>query len=336
MTWDVRRDNGLWLPQTGWRLDAPRAAARSFVSHAHGDHIAAHRETICTPATARLLQARLPSARGQFHLLACGQTEPLTPDCALTLHPAGHILGSAQCLLEHAEHGRLLYTGDFRFVADADGAADGAETCATPRADVLIMETTFGRPRYVFPPRAAVLADLARFCRETLAGGGTPLLFAYSLGKSQALLAGLADAGLPFMLHRETARLTRLHEELGAVFPRWREFHAPEAAGHVVICPPQADGIRQCLPRPRSAAVTGWALDPGATYRHRCDAAFPLSDHADFPGLLAFVERVQPRRVLTVHGFAREFAATLRARGIEAWALGRENQLELAFPGAPA
>jgi Cft2 family RNA processing exonuclease len=83
----------------------------------------------------------------------------------------------------------------------------------------------------------------------------------------------------------------------------------------------------------RTAVITGWALDPGAIYRHRCTAAFPLSDHADYPSLLQFVERVQPKRVFTVHGFAQEFAATLRQRGIDALALGQPNQLDLFTPG---
>jgi len=81
--------------------------------------------------------------------------------------------------------------------------------------------------------------------------------------------------------------------------------------------------------RKRTAVVSGWAMDRWATYRYGCDAAFALSDHADYPDLLRMVELVGPKKVLTVHGFAVEFATDLRARGIEAWALGRENQLEM-------
>jgi DNA ligase-1 len=77
--------------------------------------------------------------------------------------------------------------------------------------------------------------------------------------------------------------------------------------------------------------LTGWALDAGATYRYQCDAAFPLTDHADYPDLLRYVELVQPKRVLTLHGFAAEFASDLRERGIEAWALTEANQLELTL-----
>jgi Cft2 family RNA processing exonuclease len=79
----------------------------------------------------------------------------------------------------------------------------------------------------------------------------------------------------------------------------------------------------------RTAVLTGWAIDSGCRFRYQADAAFPLSDHADFPDLLEFVKRVAPKRVFTLHGYATEFATKLREQGIEAWALGEENQLTL-------
>ncbi len=327
MPWDVQFRAGVWLPQIEWWLDAHFPVQRSFVSHAHADHIAPHGEILCSAGTSRLMHARMPGRRIE-HILPFGQTEQLLPGTTVTLHPAGHIFGSAQSLLAHEHHGTLLYTGDFKL-----RRGHSAEVCATPRADVLIMETTFGRPHYVFPPTAEILADIAAFCRATLEEGDTPVLFGYSLGKSQELLAGLATAKLPVMLHPQPLRLTRVYEELGLAFPPYREFSAPEVAGHVVICPPQQKNspFLRKIPRPRTAVITGWALDPGAIYRYQCDAAFPLSDHADFPDLLRFVEAVQPTRVLTLHGFAREFALTLRDRGIEAWAIGQDNQLELGM-----
>jgi Cft2 family RNA processing exonuclease len=327
MPWDIQHRRGLWLPQTGWWLDAPVAVSRSFVSHAHSDHIAAHKEIVCSAATARLLRGRLPGARIE-NVLPFGHAEQLSTDTAITLHPAGHVLGSAQCLLTHEHHGILLYTGDFQL---RPGVA--AEACATPHADVLIMETTFGLPRYVFPPAAQVFAAIADFCSDALADGVTPVLSAYSLGKSQELLLGLAAARLPVMLHASAFKLTRIYEELGVTFPPYRLFDPAAATGHVLICPPSSvrSTVIPALPKHRIAAVTGWALDSGAIYRYQCDAAFPLSDHADFPDLIEFVKRVQPRLVFTVHGFAREFAATLRALGTEAWALGEDNQLELGL-----
>jgi DNA ligase-1 len=336
MPWQVEFRAGVWLPQVEWWLDAHFPQRRSFVSHAHADHIAPHAEIIASAGTARLMRARMSAtttvggpARRREHILPFGHTEQLTADCAVTLHPAGHIHGSAQALLRHDTHGALLYTGDFKL-----RPGRSAEPCATPRADVLVMETTFGRPHYVFPPTEQVLRDIAGFCHACLDDGDTPVLFGYSLGKSQELLCGLAAARLPAMLHPQTLRLTRIYEELGIAFPAYRSFHADALAGHVVICPPQApnSSFLKRIPRRRCAMITGWAMDPGAIYRYQCDAAFPLSDHADYPDLLRFVELVQPRQVYTLHGFAQEFAATLRERGIEAWAISESNQLELRLP----
>jgi DNA ligase-1 len=327
MSWQVEYAEGVWLPQVGWWLDARHARERSFVSHAHFDHLALHREILCSPGTARLMRARLPGDRRE-HVLPFGQTESLTPEVAISLHPAGHIHGSAQCLLEHPKWGRLLYTGDFKL---RPGRA--AEPCATPRADVLVMETTFGRPQYRFPPTSEVIAALTGFCLAALDDGETPVLYAYSLGKSQELLWILAEHGLPVMLHPQTRRMTQVYADLGLAVPPHREYTAGEVRGHVVLCPPQSRTspfLRRLGPC-RTAVVTGWALDPGAIHRHQCDAAFPLSDHADFDDLLRFVEEVNPRRVYTLHGFARDFASTLRERGIEAWALSEENQLELGL-----
>ena len=319
MAWEIKFRRGIHLPQIGWWLDAQERTDRAFVSHAHSDHIARHREILCTSATARLVRARLPGPREET-ILPFGRPHALAPGVTATLHSAGHILGSSQILLDHAEHGTLLYTGDFKL---RPGLA--AEPCATPHADTLIMETTFGRPRYVFPPEEEVIASLIAFCRAALAEGATPVLLCYSLGKTQEVLRALRPAGLPVMLHAEAARLTKIYEQCGTTFPSWREFDARECGGHVVIGPPQGrnGAFLRKIPAARTAAITGWALDPGATYRYQCHAAFPLSDHADYPGLL------QPRRVLTLHGFAAEFATTLRARGIEAWALGEANQLEM-------
>jgi DNA ligase 1 len=329
MAWQVEFRAGVWLPQIEWWLDAHFPQKRSFVSHAHSDHVAPHGEILCSVGTSRLMQARMPGKRTE-HVLPFGHTEQLAAGCAVTLYPAGHIFGSAQSLLTHETHGSLLFTGDFKL-----RQGRSAETCATPHAEVLIMETTFGRPHYVFPPTAQILNEIVTFCHSCIDDGETPVLFGYSLGKSQELLCGLAEAKLPIMLHPQTYRLTRVYEELGRSFPNYREFDATAVAGHVVICPPQQNNgafLRSISPR-RTAVVTGWAVDPGCKYQYQCDAAFPLSDHADFPDLLRFVERVNPQRVLTLHGFAQDFARTLRERGIEAWAIGEDNQLEFGLGG---
>jgi Cft2 family RNA processing exonuclease len=327
MDWDVRYRDGIHLPQIGWSLDSRRRVERCFVSHAHFDHLARHREILCSPTTAHLAQVRLRGRR-TVHALPFGRTESLSLSCAVTLHPAGHIAGSAMILLEDEQLGSLLYTGDFKL---RPGLA--AEACAVPRADLLIMETTFGRERYSMPPAEAVWADIVTFCRETLSAGGIPVLFAYSLGKAQEVIAGLGRAGFPLMLHREVERMTRACEACGWKFPEYMEFDSRTAGGYVVVCPPQGrqSAFIRRLPGASTAVVTGWAIDSGARWRSGCDAAFPLSDHADFPDLLRFVEEVRPKRVLTLHGFAADFASELRRRGHDARALSLADQLDLAL-----
>lgn len=326
MPWAVRFQQGVHLPQIGWWLDAQKSQARSFVSHAHSDHIAAHREIIATRETAGLMRLRVGGKR-QETILGYGQPWMADFGCEVKLYPAGHILGSA---MWHAasEHGSLLYTGDFKLRPSL-----AAELCAPPRADVLIMETTFGLPRYVFPPQEKVEQDIVAFCRQALSDKVTPVLYAYSLGKTQELLQIVGRAGLPVMLHAHSHKLTRRCAELGLKLPPFALLDPKAHRGHVVITPPtqgHTEPLTWIHPK-RTAIATGWALERGATYRNGCDAAFPLSDHADFPDLLALVDRVQPKVVYTLHGFAREFAATLRARGTEAWAIGQLNQMDLAL-----
>jgi Cft2 family RNA processing exonuclease len=241
------------------------------------------------------------------------------------LFPAGHIFGSAM-LHATTDQGSLLYTGDFKL-----RPSHAAEACVAPRADVLIMETTFGLPRYVLPPAAEIENRIIAFCRESLASNITPVLYAYSLGKTQELLQIVGRAGLGVMLHAHGHRMTKRYEELGMILPPYSLLNEKNYAGYVIIAPPtsaQTPPLTWIHPK-RTAIATGWAIDQGAKYRYGCDEAFPLSDHADFPDLIALIERVQPKVVYTLHGFAKEFAATLRARGVEAWAIGQQNQMEL-------
>ncbi|MEJ1971747.1 MAG: MBL fold metallo-hydrolase [Lacunisphaera sp.] len=326
MPWEVRQQRGIHLPQIGWWLDATRAQARSFISHAHSDHIGPHREIVATRETASLMRLRLPGKRRET-ILNYGEAWGAEFGCEFTLHPAGHIFGSAM-LRAVTDQGSLLYTGDFKL-----RPSPAAETCVAPRADVLIMETTFGLPKYVFPPPGKVEADLIDFCRTALAEHVAPVLYGYSLGKTQELVQIVGRAGLPVMLHAHGHRVTQHYAELGMKLPPFALLDPRAYAGHVIIAPPmsdQAEPLTWIHPK-RTAVVTGWALDSGTRYQSGTDAAFPLSDHADYPDLLALVEQVHPKLVYTLHGFAKEFAATLRQRGIEAWAIGQGNQLELGL-----
>jgi DNA ligase-1 len=138
------------------------------------------------------------------------------------------------------------------------------------------------------------------------------------------------------MLHGSVYRMTRIYEQFGQSFCKYVRYNPNDVAGRVLICPPSANRshMLERIPHKRVAMMSGWAVDPNADYRYQVDAAFALSDHADYDDLIRYVELVQPRRVLTLHGFAAAFARDLRARGVEAWALSEENQMELHLPTA--
>ena len=319
----VEYSGGVHVTGTGLWLDPRGKREFAFVSHAHSDHAGRHGETVLSAATSRLMRARIgPSPRE--HVLEFGETREMR-GARLTLLPAGHVHGSAQ-LHQETVDGSLLYTGDYKLRPGLS-----SEAIEWRAADTLIMETTFGRPEFVFPPTERVLADVVNFCREALAGGEVPVLLAYSLGKAQEVLCVVAEAGLAPMLHGAVAKMTRIYREGMPHIPEFADYKAGRVSGHVVICPPSARNSRmlQAIKRRRVAVVTGWALLPGAVHRYGCDAAFPLSDHAGYDDLLEYVELVKPRRVLTLHGFAAEFAMDMRRRGIEAWSLVGPDQLEL-------
>ncbi|MCC6234829.1 MAG: MBL fold metallo-hydrolase [Verrucomicrobiales bacterium] len=328
------REGGIWLPALRLWLDASRAQSsdvRVFVSHAHSDHTARHREILAGRATARFMEARLGGgSRRRTHELPWREPQEFeTEGCrwSLTLLPAGHIFGSAMALVRAGSES-LLYTGDFKL-----GPSLTAEGCEPVVADDLIMETTFGRPKYVFPPREEVVAGLVEFCRVTLREGGVPVLLGYALGKAQELVALALAAGLPVAMHPNVARMMKVFRECGGSLPAGDLVEAPSTERRVLVCPPGAawQGMVPLGVRGRVAMATGWAMDPGARYRYRADAAFPLSDHAGFPELLEMVERVRPSRVHTLHGFASEFACRLRERGWDARALSEPDQLELGL-----
>ncbi|HET9418733.1 MAG TPA: ATP-dependent DNA ligase [Chthoniobacterales bacterium] len=330
---DVRYERGVYLPQAHLWLDPWDAKPLAFVSHAHSDHIAPHQEIIASPGTARLLRARMPGER-QEHVLPFGVKRRFH-GVDLMLLPAGHVFGSAQLYLETANES-LLYTGDFKL-----RRGKSAELAEWKHAATLIMETTFGQPRYRFPPTEQVVDQIVAFCREALDDGVVPVLFGYSLGKAQEILCALEGAGLVPMLHGSVFQITHVYEQLGRSFCKYVRYNPNDLAGKVLICPPSANHSRMIdnIPRKRTAMISGWAVDANAVYRYQVDAAFPLSDHADYDDLIRYVHLVQPKRVLTLHGFAAEFARDLRARGMDAWALGEENQIEMnldAGPVAPA
>ncbi len=314
-------DNGLKLTAIDLAIDVRRRQPRGFVSHAHSDHIARHELAFCTPATARLYQHRLGPQR--IKEMPFGETIDWG-GMRLTTHAAGHILGSAMLLADDGET-RLLYTGDFKL-----GPSATAEPAELPRANILIMECTFGDPKYRLPPRERVIEQLVAVVREALASGRTPVIYAYVLGKAQEVTKILTDHGIPVRQHPSVFEISQVYEKCGCSLGDYSLYSGQPMDGHALIAPPQSQRGQPlaCAAKSTTIAVTGWAIDRNAKYRLRVDHALPLSDHADYDELLEAVQRVEPDVIYCTHGPA-SFAERLHELGLNAHVLGNDTQLRL-------
>ncbi|MHB8419247.1 MAG: MBL fold metallo-hydrolase [Myxococcales bacterium] len=314
---------GIHLAGSSLWFDAPRRQALSFVSHAHGDHIARHEQVIATDATARLMAQRLGRLPGAL-TVPYRQPFDMGP-LRLELFPAGHILGSAQILVERGGR-RIVYTGDLCL-----SPSSTAEAAAFVPCDTLVVEATFGHPRYRLPSRPEALARVEEMVQRAHANGEIPVLLAYALGKSQEVIRHLGDRGHRLRADDTICALSQVYRESGCALPPVARYRGSVEPGEVLIIPPhrvRAPSIRR-LPRRRTAVLTGWALDAEGARRYRADEAIPLSDHADFAQLVEYVERSGAKQVYTVHGFCQPLADELRARGFRASPLDRGLQLEL-------
>lgn len=323
LNYPILWDSGVYLPDLGLWLDPRQARPRAVISHAHSDHVAPHALAYATPETRRLVTHRRPSI-DRVRAVPYGQ--PLALDqCSVTFYPAGHVLGSAQTLVE-TDYGRILYTGDLKTRSGFTSLP------ALPvRADLLVLESTFGKPHYRFPDSAEVISAMISWCRGVIDAGETPVLLGYSLGKGQEILSALAAEGLGTALHPSLFGVTEVYRELGCVFPDYQALGAEFRGPMVVICPPTArrSGLREVVGEFKTAALTGWAMDQSLKERLDVDAVFPLSDHADFDELCCYAEAIGATMTYTVLGFDEDLAMHLRRRGIRAKALSAIDQLRL-------
>lgn len=242
----------------------------------------------------------------------------------LTVYPAGHCLGSAMLLADDGAQ-TLLYTGDFKL-----GESLTAEPAELPHADILVMECTFGRPRYRMPPRELVASQLVKIVRTALAEGETPVIHAYALGKSQEITKLLTSHGVPVMQHPAIYDTSQVYMRCGVDLGDVSLYDRDAARGHAVVTLPRGmpafrlTGLKKTV----SIAATGWAIDAGTRFRWGVDHALPLSDHADYDQLIEAVRRVSPREIYCTHG-PDEFVDQLRDLGFNAFPLNPPAQRRL-------
>jgi Cft2 family RNA processing exonuclease len=317
-------DRSLYVAALDLWIDSMRQRQRAYVSHGHADHARAHDVVVTSIDSARICRTRFRDARATFETHAFNEPWEVAGH-RLTLFPAGHVLGSSQLLIE-GEGGRFVYTGDFKL--EPSFSIGPAEV---KRCDVVLMECTYGRPQYVFPPRAEIAGAMVAWARRALEDGAVPLFYAYSLGKAQEAIAILGGGGLPVTAHGAAHALATVYAEAGVPLPECERYDAEHFDGsRVLIWPPAGRNLPKAVRgrAVRSAALTGWSVARETQWRGGADTAFPLSDHADFPSLLRYIELAQPKKVILNHGW-RDFTHRLRRAGVDAEYLEANPQLAL-------
>lgn len=311
----VPTDQGPFCPLARAHIDPWSAVERAIVTHAHSDHAAPGcAQYIATPETCRLLDLRL-GPNITTRPLPCNEQLRLA-DVTLSLHPAGHVLGSAQVRLEPVGSGPVwVVTGDYK--TDHDPTCAPFESIA---CDVFLTESTFALPIYRWPPQTHVLADINDWWRRNQAEGRTTMLLTYALGKAQRVLAGLDPAIGPIGVHGALLGPTDVYRRFDVDLPHIVHANASTAAelkgAGCIVATPGATATN--WPKRfagsgglRMAFVSGWMRVRGRRRWQSVDRGFVLSDHADWPGLLSAIQRSGATRIGATHGYASQLTRYL-------------------------
>jgi putative mRNA 3-end processing factor len=312
----VARPEGLYCPAGDFHIDPWRPVERAVVTHAHADHArSGHRHYLAAAPGAAVLRERLGDI--SLQALAYGETVEIG-GVNVSLHPAGHVLGSAQVRLEH--RGEVwVVSGDYKLEADG--------TCAPfepVRCDCFITESTFGLPIYRWQPQADVLGEIRHWWAGNAAEGRPSLLYAYSFGKAQRLLQGLGEGPGPLVVHPAVAAVNRAYAVAGVRLPEALALEEGLAtdtlARALVIAPPAASrsAWERRLGEARDGYVSGWMRLRGARRRQGVDRGFVLSDHADWPALQRAIGESGASRVIVTHGYEAVMVRWLQDQGLEA------------------
>ncbi len=332
----VQRPEGLYCPPGDFYIDPWRPVARAVVTHAHADHARrGHAAYLASADSAGVLRARL----GEINLQALPYGEPVhMSGVRVSLHPAGHVLGSAQVRLEHG--GRVwVASGDY-FVS---GNADTNTTCPPfepVRCDCFITESTFGLPIYRWPAQAEVMAQINAWWQANADAGRASLLLAYSFGKAQRLIAGVDARIGPIVVHGAVQPLNHAYRAAGVALPPTcllDELPAADLRRALVVAPPGVHGSAWArrLGEHSDAFASGWMQLRGARRRQGVDRGFVLSDHADWPGLQRAIAATGAERVIVTHGFEAVMVRWLQQQGRQAGSFATEYGSDDPDPAEP-
>jgi putative mRNA 3-end processing factor len=333
-------DRGLYCEAGDFYIDPWLPVDRAVITHAHGDHARwGSGQYLASRAGERVLRTRL-GADAAITTVEYGESLTLN-GVHISLHPAGHILGSAQIRVEH--RGEV-------WVASGDYKTEPDETCAPfelVRCHCFVTESTFGLPIYRWMPQNEAFAAIRDWWRTNALEGRASIIFAYALGKAQRLLSGLRQmAEGAAYTHGAVERLNRDYRDSGvalletthaSVMPRNHDW-----SGALIIAPPSAGGslwLRR-FGAASTAFASGWMSIRGLRRRRTVDRGFPLSDHVDWPSLLGTIRGTGAERVLVTHGYREPLVRWLQEHGIEAHVIasawkGELDDTEAAEAPAP-
>ena len=312
-------DRGLYCAAGDFHIDPWRPVSRAVITHAHSDHARFGSDVyVCHRDTAPILRKRL----GDVAIEAAAYGEILTRNgVEISLHPAGHVLGSAQVRVS-AKGETWVASGDYKLESDGVSAAFEPVRC-----HAFISESTFGLPIYRWRPQAETFAAIDAWRRENIAAGRASILFAYALGKAQRVLANVDAALGPVVCHGSVEAINALYRSAGILLPPTRlatEIGNKRDFAHALILAPPSAVASPWLKRfgdYSDALASGWMQVRGNRRRRGLDRGFALSDHADWPGLVAAIEATGAERILVTHGYAEALARYLREKGFDARAL---------------
>ncbi|WP_390368089.1 ligase-associated DNA damage response exonuclease [Variovorax dokdonensis] len=337
----IARPEGLYCPAGDFFIDPWRPVDRAVITHGHSDHArVGHGHYLAHQDSAGTLRARL-GADIPLQTLPYGEAIEHR-GVRISLHPAGHVLGSAQVRLEHG--GQVwVASGDYK--TQADGTCTPFEPV---RCDCFITESTFGLPIYRWPTQAQLFAQIDAWWRRNAEEGRASVLFCYAFGKAQRILHGV-DAGIgPIVVHGAIEPLNAVYRAAGVALPPTARVTDPGIDAQalrraLVLAPPSAQGtpwLRRFGSGHSDAFASGWMLLRGTRRRRGVDRGFVMSDHADWPGLQQAVAATGAERVRVTHGSVAVLVRWLREVGLDAQAFrteyGQEEDGAEAVAAAPA